>query len=543
MPSVSEIALVTAGLLGSDVGLGVLIGGAIAFMLMLLLRGLHRHGREQGHRQIRTALPERFLLAVDGAQEALWHWSAEDDTLAIAGRSRETIGLPPHPTGMSLRQWRKYIHREDRPLFDAEVRRFVRREADELRCSYRIVDEAGTVRHVRVRGIARRDRRGRIREAAGSIGNWTEQTNREQQLLLLERAIQSTTDGVLIADARAPDQPLIFVNSGFERITGYDRESVLGRNCRFLQNGASDQEGVPLVRTALKDARPATMLLRNFTRDGALFWNQLSLAPVHTPDGQVSHFVGIMSDVTARLEAERARQRLQQELEQAHRVQHLAALVGGIAHDVHNALVPIISLSQILRDGLTTVESAAEISDRIHRAGLSIQGLVRTVLDRSRRGDGQELEPVDLAEVVRESLNLLKSTVPGAVRLHSEVQDVGRLMTARTKIHQIVMNLVTNAVHALSSGTGTIKVTLERPGDDEISLSVEDDGVGMSEETRRRAVEPFYSDRPSGLGLGLTIVQVLVREQGGRVRIDSALGAGTRVQALFPLITNGVDPR
>ena len=515
---------------------GFITGTAVALTPVLFVAGLgwfRTAWRQRADDAQRWSA--RLPLAMQGAQEALWFWDARRDVLEIVGRTSDTIGLLSPVAGMSMEQWRRYIYAEDLPHYDAELRRVLEGESDEFRFNYRIIDDAGTVRHVRVRGVALRGKDGLVLEAAGSIGNWTEQTKREQQLLLLESAIESTTDGILISDARTHDLPLIFVNSGFEEITGYTRGDVLGRNCRFLQNGDSEQDGVVAIREALQQSRAAAALLKNYTRSGELFWNQLSVAPVRNADGQLTHFVGVMSDVTARLEAERARQRLQQELEQAQRVQHLAALVGGVAHDVHNALVPIITLSEMIRDSDSATPDSSRLAARIYQAGLTIRSLVRTVLDRSRHSEAKEFEIVDLQDVVKDSLDLLGASLPGGVHLRSDLSRSARIFADRNKIHQVVMNLVTNATQAIGPGSGTVDVRLEAPGSGEVLLSISDDGPGMSEETRLRAFEPFYTARPSGLGLGLTIVRALVREHAGWLRIDSHPGKGTTVCVSFPI--------
>lgn len=130
--------------------------------------------------------------------------------------------------------------------------------------------------------------------------------HREAQgkLLLLERAVESSMNGIIIADAQAPDMPVSYVNPAFEELTGYPAEEVLGRNCRFLQGGHSNQPELEILRRALREASDCNVILRNYRRDGGEFWNHLFISPVRDESGVVTHFVGIQNDLTERRQVE-----------------------------------------------------------------------------------------------------------------------------------------------------------------------------------------------------------------------------------------------
>lgn len=145
------------------------------------------------------------------------------------------------------------------------------------------------------------------------------------QLALKDRALDVAAEGVTIADARLPDRPLIYVNEGFERVTGYPAAEVLGRNCRFLQGPDTDPSAVAEIRAAVAEERECVVEILNYRRDGTPFWNRLSITPVRDEKGEVTHFIGIQSDVSARRQAEeglrRAKEALEQDLRLAARVQ------------------------------------------------------------------------------------------------------------------------------------------------------------------------------------------------------------------------------
>ena len=146
----------------------------------------------------------------------------------------------------------------------------------------------------------------------------------EAWLALKDRALDVAAEGISIADARLPDRPLIYVNEGFERMTGYTRAEVLGRNCRFLQGPGTSADAVAEIRAALSQRRECVVEILNYRKDGSPFWNRLSISPVRDGGGALTHFIGIQSDVTARRLAE---ERLRQAKEGLERSLKLAAQV------------------------------------------------------------------------------------------------------------------------------------------------------------------------------------------------------------------------
>lgn len=138
-----------------------------------------------------------------------------------------------------------------------------------------------------------------------------------QWLALKDRALAAAAEGITIADARLPERPLIYVNEGFVRLTGYSAEEVIGQSCRFLQGDGSNPDTVQIIRDALNGEYECSVEIQNFRKDGTPFWNRLSITPVRDPEGTVTHFIGIQSDVTLRRLAEDGLKKANEELEQA----------------------------------------------------------------------------------------------------------------------------------------------------------------------------------------------------------------------------------
>ena len=130
---------------------------------------------------------------------------------------------------------------------------------------------------------------------------------------LLERIVDASEDGIVVAEQEGDENILIYVNKGFERITGYSADEILYQDCRFLQNDDRDQAPLDNIRKALAEGRPCREVLRNYRKDGTLFWNELSITPVYDADDNLTYYIGVQKDVTERVEAQRELERLKAE--------------------------------------------------------------------------------------------------------------------------------------------------------------------------------------------------------------------------------------
>src|ERR687895_311233 len=144
------------------------------------------------------------------------------------------------------------------------------------------------------------------RRRRGSGGGLT--VDGPDRLRLLERAVTASTNSISITDQSQPDSPLVYVNPAFERTTGYAAEEALGKNCRFLQGEDRDQPALEELRAAISEGRECQVVLRNYKKDGTLFWNELSISPVHDEEGNLANFVGVLDDVTERKRTQEALQ-------------------------------------------------------------------------------------------------------------------------------------------------------------------------------------------------------------------------------------------
>jgi diguanylate cyclase (GGDEF)-like protein/PAS domain S-box-containing protein len=243
---------------------------------------------------------ERFRLIARATSDMVYDYDVANDRLWWSDSFYTVFGYRRGEIQPSLAAFFEFVHPEDAGDVSSSFDAALASAVGEWRYEYRFRRADGSYARVAERGLIARDAGGRAVRVVGGLLDVTDARAQEADLRLLRRAVEATENGILIADACAPDQPVVYVNPAFEEITGYAAEEIHGRNCRVLQNGDRDQEGVCAIHHALRDAREVRALLRNYRKDGSLFWNEVYIAPVRDDRGALTHFVGVLNDVTER---------------------------------------------------------------------------------------------------------------------------------------------------------------------------------------------------------------------------------------------------
>ena len=285
--------------------------------------------------------------------------------------------------------------------------------------------------------------------------------------------------------------------------------------------------------------------------NGELRWFELSVSRKATAAGDVPRFIALARDISERRQGEAERLVLERQLREAQKIESLGTLSGGIAHDFNNILPAILGNVALARQDLPPEHPAVASLDQIQRAGLRARTLVQQILAFSRR-QPHALVVQPLQPVLHETLALLRATLPAGVRLDTVITEVPTPVAVdATQLQQVLMNLCTNAWHALPDERGRIEVGLAEIDTAEAArlggvglaaggcmhLWVSDDGSGMDAATRERIFDPFFTTKPvgRGTGLGLSVVHGIVRGHFGSISVDSEPGQGSRFHVLLPL--------
>jgi PAS domain S-box-containing protein len=332
---------------------------------------------------------------------------------------------------------------------------------------------------------------------------------------LLERAVTASTNSIVITDPNQPDDPLVYVNPAFERTTGYATEEALGRNCRFLQGEDGDQPGLEEVRAAVREGRHCTVVLRNYRKDGTLFWNELSVYPVRDEEGRVANFVGVQNDVTERLRTEEVlsetrraeRRRIARDLHdivlqdlsgalQSLRLTHLQAKGSGMELELEEEL-------EALRRATSGLRSA--IYDLRHEKGRPFVKSVESLAELNRQVDPRREVRLAVEEGFPEEL-------PGEVSV---------------ELLRVLQEALTNARRHSEARKVEVRLRMEGKA---ILIEVADDGRGFEPESAKA-------------GVGLSAMRERVEGLGGKIEVTSLPGEGTKVKVRVPLGGGTPAPR
>ena len=367
------------------------------------------------------------------------------------------------------------------------------------------------------------------------------------------RIVDTAGEGIWLLDAA---QRLAYVNPRIVQWLGLPERELLGRAVEDFIPTEDAQACGAVFEAAAADDRSAAIELRLRGADGTTRWVALSLRPIVDDAGRPAGSLGMLTDIDERRRAEERRGALERQLRDAQKMEAIGTLAGGIAHDFNNILAAIIGNVAAARHDAAVGLSCDPSLLQIERAALRARSLVQQILTFSRM-QVQELHTQALQPVIDETLDMLRAQVPSHVELDVAMPaEPVHVRADATQIQQIVMNLCTNAWHALPAGRGRIEVGLAaesriEPAQADAAgswpealrqgrrahLWVADDGCGMDEATKARVFEPFFTTKQvgRGTGLGLAVVHGIVSVHGGAIHVDSSPGIGSRFDLWFPL--------
>jgi PAS domain S-box-containing protein len=353
----------------------------------------------------------------------------------------------------------------------------------------------------------------------------TERHEREAELRVKNRAIDSASLGIVISDATKPDNPISYANDAFEKLTGYPSEAILGRNCRLLQGPQTDEESVAVLREAVAAGEPASVELVNYRRDGAPFWNKVRIVPVEDDTGTLTQFVGFQEDVTDK-----------------NRTSRLISLLNRVLrHNLRNELNIVQGHGRLLQETEMADDSARslEVIDETVQGLLSLSDTVRE-LERIAR---QDRDPVrlDVPTLFAEAVSGPRAAFPDAtVTTRIDLPD-DRSLCAGVELTRAVEELVTNALEHDSSPPTVVDVTARSVGD-EVEIVVTDDGPGIPSVEASVIEAGHETDVEHGNGLGLWLVNWIVTRYGGSFQIHAASPADDATGTVATISLPGLGP-
>lgn len=346
------------------------------------------------------------------------------------------------------------------------------------------------------------------------------------------------------------DGKYVFVNETFAEIHGYTPAELVGKEALMLIYPDDRPFAEEILSTRLKGgSAPERYEIRRLNKEGGAIWCEMMASRIEYAGSPA--IMGNVIDITER-------RRLQDQLRQAQKMQAIGTLAGGTAHDFNNILSIVLGNAELAMDEIPEWYAAQHNLKEIRQACLRAKDVVKQILSFSRQAT-HEQKPVSLAPVIKEALTFLRSTIPTTIDIHQHIfVESDTVLADSTQIHQVLINLCTNATQAMSEEGGVLDVSLEglRIHEEEaagypglgpgyyVMLTVKDTGHGIDPSIGDRIFEPYFTTKEvgQGSGMGLAVVHGIVRSHGGTITVDSVPGEGATARVFLPRIEGEVTP-
>jgi PAS domain S-box-containing protein len=499
------------------------------------------------------AAEERLALALKAAGEGMWDWNVTTGQIYFSPRWMQMLGYAPDELPQTYATWESLIHPEDFTATLSALQEHCQGRTPIFRSEHRLRTKDGGWIWTLSRGeVVKRDPQGRPLRVVGMQGDITERKTLEQQLrrnqeiaLQVGRLAQIGAWEVDVTTRRITWDPEVYRIHEVE--LGY--QPSFPSAIEFYPPEARAQLNDALSR-AEWDGTPFDLELPFVTARGNLR-RVRTIGRAEMRQGRAIRVYGAFQDITTRHEAEQARHRLETQLFQAQKMETLGTLAGGIAHDFNNLLTGIMGYQDLALDSVKPGEDAHHFIAAAREASLRARALVDQILTFSRPAADAEPISVDLAQVAEEARRFLRATVPATIDIQIEVAPgLPRVLADATQMHQVLLNLGSNAAHAMRSGGGVLRIALAPVALDttaatriggltagpHVRLTVSDTGHGIDPETLKRIFDPFFTTKNvgEGTGLGLSVVHGIVRAHHGAIQVSSAPGEGARFDIYLP---------
>ncbi|MGD9212175.1 MAG: response regulator [Desulfobacteraceae bacterium] len=367
------------------------------------------------------------------------------------------------------------------------------------------------------------------------------------------RIIKNIDEGYFEADISGR---ITFANESMEKIFEIDKENLAGAKSKDLFASSVSHKIDRFFNQIHKDGRPQKYRGSLLLKSGREIHIAASISLFHHKSQQKG-FIGVICDLTAQNIAEKEKSQLESQLQQSQKMEAIGTLAGGIAHDFNNILSAIIGYAELSLQDLP-------ISSRFHNnlkqmlnAGERARDLVRQILTFSRQTE-KDFAPISVRPIIKEALKLLKASLPATIDIQTQIDSDATVLADPTQIHQVLINLCTNAGFAMQEHGGKLEILLTNvnlnadfcyqhpeltPGM-HLHLKVSDTGVGIPPDYIKRIFEPFFTtkERGKGTGMGLALVHGIVKNHNGTVLVTSQLGQGTTFDIYIPIVSLNAQP-
>jgi PAS domain S-box-containing protein len=511
---------------------------------------------ERDAAQQMALLNERLRLALRSSNFGVWEMDVATRRLLWDDRMCELYGIPRLDFDGTREFWRQRIHPLDRDFAFDPLDRAIAGASSSYDIEFRIIHPDGSLRHIEAHGYLQRDASGAPLRLVGLNRDITERKQLEERVKESEALAREVATIARIGGWEYDlDSAQLTWTDGMRLIHEVDAHFVPSLESTRAFYPESPMETWPGIFSPGDPGAPDfDQELRLHGAAGSELWVRILGRTEFGPDGRPARVHGTMQDVTARRESESSRRELEVQLFQAQKMETLGTLAGGIAHDFNNLLTGIIGYHELAADSLPEEHPARACLHEAKHASLRARELIEQILTFGRQSSNEGHVALDLVAVLEEGRRFLRSTLPANITIDLQIAPgLPPIVGDATQIHQVLLNLGSNAAHAMRASGGTLTVTaapVENLSDLSmvlggstasayVRLTVADTGHGMDEATRRRIFDPFFTTKNTreGTGLGLAVVHGIVRAHRGAIDVESRPGEGAKFHLYLPAAT------
>ncbi len=504
--------------------------------------------RKQAEMALRES-EERYSLALKAANVGTWDWDIKSGSLQWSEQIEPIFGFSKGQFDGTYVAFLDCVHPEDHQYVVDSVNSALNQYKD-YDIEHRIIQPDGTVRWLAEKGTVFWNENGMPVRMLGVVLDISEQKESFERF----RTVLDSLDAlVYVTDMQTYE--LLFVNKYGRDIWG----DIQGKICwHTLQ---TDQTGpcsfCTNIRLLDRDSKPLEPYVWEFQNTVTSEWYECRDQAIRWLDGRFVR-MEIASNITQRKVGDEQKEKLEEKLRQAQKMEAIGTLAGGIAHDFNNILSVIIGYVEIVKEDCAQLHGVVSDLDEVLKAGDRAKDLVRQILAFSRQSNAERI-PLQPVTVIKEAVRMLRASLPTTIQINLKIETkVANILADPTQINQILMNLCTNAFHAMEETGGRIDILLKEryfgaedltkePGIEAgnfVQLSISDSGPGIAPQIRDKIFDPYFTTKEAGkgTGLGLSVVHGIVKSYGGVISLESELGQGAAFHILLPAISVGVSP-
>jgi len=487
---------------------------------------------------------KRLKMALKAAKMGIWEWHVKEEKIVWDENLEKLLGLKAGESVETFEDLNRYIHPEDLEDFQKFLKDFVKSGKKEWYIELRIIDKSGATRWINGYGEMYFNSKGVPMYMIGVSADITQKIIIEEELKKLALVAEKTDNAVVITDNAGKIE---WVNKGFNQLTGYQLNEVLGmKPGDFLQGEATDKKAIQEMSHAIKNLQGVNVEIINYTKEKKSYWVAIDIQPVFAKDGSQKGFISLQRDISQRKKHERSMALQNDELLKTNK--ELDNFVYRISHDLRAPVSSSLGLIELVKSELAekritalNMERVSEYVDMLDRSMARMDGFIGDILDYSRNARIEsELTEINLHDLINDIYQQYKFLNKEAhLVLLNRLDPEKIILSDALRLNIILSNLISNSFKFLdNSKEKSLLEVSAKWHTKKIEIIISDNGIGIEEELQDKIFEMFFraSNKASGSGLGLYIVKESLERIAGSIKMESKTREGTTFTLQIPLI-------